>query len=129
MDGTKDAILRIVEAAMKAKELDVNLTDAGYGNTPYFFIYGKLEEALLLLAGEEETNFEDTTVYTALTTPMLQNERRAAMISYTRQNNFSKDREVEQPKPNLISEDEMRKMYGQCGGYMYQRESSGGEMT
>lgn len=120
----KDALLRVIDAALTAKELDEKMLAMGYGKTPYSEIYGKLEEALYIISGESDgMEFEGSMTQTVLTNPFLCLERRAAILEHVRISNEKmniKNNDPVQPCPDFIPRDEMRKMVRENGGYMVQ---------
>ena len=122
----KDALLRVIDAALTAKELDEKMRSMGYAKTPYFDIYGKLEEALYLISGEADVRqeFEGSVTQTVLTNPILCIERRAAILEHVRIAN-TKTKDSVQPCPDFISRDEMRQMVSENGGYMAQEVGPG----
>ena len=57
------ALVKIVEAGRIAKQVDDAMQDVGYGDTPYFHIYGKLSDAVYELLGENTETFEQSLSY------------------------------------------------------------------
>jgi len=117
MDGMKDALLRMVRVARKAKELDEALLKMGYDETPYNDIYGEIAEAIYHLVGEDTKAIEESVTYTAITAPYLCDERRAAMLHHAYIRNCCPDFQPKQPKPNTIEPEAFRKMVKKNGGY------------
>lgn len=94
----KDALLRVIDAALTAKALDEKMAAMGYGKTPYADIYGKLEEALFLISGEDLDRFEGSTAQMVLENKYLKMERRAEILDYARKANCGGQ---ERPEENV----------------------------
>lgn len=120
MREMKDALLRLIDAALTAKDLDEKMNMMGYGKTPYADIYGKIEEALFIISGEDQNQFEGSMTQTVLSNEFLCLERRATILEYTRRSNEkSGERHVRQPAPHTIEREEFDRMYTENGGYMH----------
>ena len=112
MAEIKDVLLRMVSAARRAKHLDDELVKIGYSETPYADIYADISDAIYKLIGEHCETFETSITHTMLTAPFMDDERRAASLAYTYNENNSI------PKPDTIEPNEMKDMHNKNGGYM-----------
>lgn len=113
MSNMKDALLRMVKAARRAKSMDDFFAEKGYSETPYGEIYGEIFDAIYDLLGENALTVHDSITHTMLTAPYLDDERRAACLNHVYEANNA------QPKPNTIEPDEMNRMVKENGGYKY----------
>ena len=118
MERMKDALLRMVRAARKAKELDEALLKNGYNDTPYSYIYGEIADAIYGIVGEKTEQIQDSVTYTVLNTPIMCDERRAALLYYAYMQNNCPNYQPKQPKPNTMEPEEFRKLAAENGGYM-----------
>lgn len=119
MEGMKDAFLRMVRAARKIDKLgDAYLkADVDNGNV-LMDAYGDIADAIYCIVGEHTEDFESSVTYTALTAPILTDERRALILLAEYNKHHPEQPVVDMPKPNLISPESMRKMMERNGGYM-----------
>lgn len=114
MQNVKDALLRMVKAAMKAKELREHYVKMGIDDDPPFQIYGDILDGIYSLVGEHTETFEESVTNIIMNAPALTENRRAKILYGEYVKNF----ECYQPAPNTISREEMRKIYAENGGYM-----------
>lgn len=114
----KDALLRVIDAALTAKKLDEKMVEMGYGKTPYADIYGKLEEALFIISGEDPDRFEGSTTQAVLSGDILCLERRAAILDYVRKAHNCPNFVPAQPRPNIMDPPENALLFRENGGYM-----------
>ena len=112
MDNIKDALLQMVKGARLANELDATFAAKGFDNTPYLKLYGYFFDAIYTLLGEDSETVQKSVTHTMLTAPFMEDERRAACLAHV----F--DVKFDQPRPNTISPESMRKMMESNGGYM-----------
>jgi len=62
----KRALTHLLKAGRDALHLEKTLTDLGYGNTPYFNLYGEIADAMYCILGEDTDTFEDSATYNAM---------------------------------------------------------------
>ena len=111
----KDALMRVIKAALRAKELNEKMLDMGYGKTPYADIYGELADALFIICGEHTNRIDESFTYMVLNNPLLCLERRAALLEHVRISNT-----VTAPKmsaPNTCEPEEFEQLVRKNGGY------------
>lgn len=58
-----EALENFVEAGKKAKHLDKNLRALGYGENPYWEIFGAIADGIYHLIGEKTEMFEDSVTH------------------------------------------------------------------
>ena len=120
MSGIKDALLRMIRAARRIKEVEEKYVDAGLNSDPLFESYGDILDAIYYLIGEDKKGldeFRQSATFTTMTAPILSNERRTEMLMAEYMKNHPE--EPEQPKPNTIDPKQMKELYRRNGGYMY----------
>ena len=110
MKEMKDALLRIIRAAMEAKRMDEALLKLGYRENPYFSIYGNLADAIYMLAAEKTDKFEDSVTFLVLNTQSISDERRAEILYAEMQKNKA---------PVITEHEEIRLMAMENGGYIF----------
>lgn len=112
MGSIKDALLRMVNTAMKAKKIGNFYEASGYDENPFSEIYGEIASAIYDLVGEEAEKWEKSSTYSVLTAPFIDNERRAASLAYVFEINHA------QPAPETMSPEQMKELHQKNGGYM-----------
>ena len=112
MGNMKDALMRIINVAIEAKNIDEELSKHGYPDSPYAKFFGELAEGLYILVGEHSETFEESSTYAVMTAPFMDSERRAACLTHLYEINN------QQPKPVIFDRQEMVVMHDKCGGYM-----------
>ena len=117
MNGIKDAISRIVAAAMRLRATMKNYVDNGVDDNPLFEIWGDILDSIYALLEEHTETFEESVTYTVMTAPCLNNERRTKMLwaEYVKRH---PEQPVVQPPPITISPEGMKEMMKRNGGYM-----------
>lgn len=113
MNGIKDALLRMVTAAMNTKRLQEAFVDAGLKDNMVFGVYSDIADAIYHLIGEETETFESSVTSIALETPLLNTNRRVEILMAEYRKNHP-----EQPSPYIMSSDGLRELYERNGGYM-----------
>ena len=113
MREVKESLLRMVRAAMKAKKMQENYLRIGIDYQPWFEIWGDVLDAIYYLIGEHTMTFDESVTCITMNAPILSEERRAEML-YAE---YEKNHPV-QPRPNPITNKELRDMYRNSGGYM-----------
>ena len=111
----KDALMRVIKAALRAKELDEKMLAMGYGKTPYADIYGELADALFVICGEHTDRIDESVTYTVLNNPLLCLERRAAILEHVRISNTVSAPKM--PAPNTCEPEEFEQLVRKNGGY------------
>ena len=76
----KEMLLKMVEAAVKAKELNDTMEDLGYPENPYWDMYTLIADAIYTMAGENTDTFDESNTYAALNDPDMTNEQRVSFI-------------------------------------------------
>lgn len=113
MDEIRDALLRMVQAAMATKRLQETYLKNGLNDNPLFQIYSDIADAICQLVGEHHETFEESTTHCALTVPALDDEHRVKVLMAEYKRNHP-----EQPGPYFIDPLKMRESVRQNGGYM-----------
>lgn len=122
MKNVKDALLRMVSAGRKMERLMEAYVDVGLNDTMLHEAYGEIGEAIYDLVGEHTDEFAESVTYTALTAPILSNERRTEILfaEYKKNNGL-----VCQPSPVITERKEMKELYKKNGGYMFDSPEGG----
>ena len=76
----KDVLIKLVEIAMKAKELNDGMETLGYQENPYWDIYTMAAEAIYDLLGEKTDTFDGSVTYKALNSPDLTTDQRVSLL-------------------------------------------------
>lgn len=113
MEEIRDALLRMVQAAMATKRLQETYLKNGLDDNPLFQIYGDVADAIYILIGEYTDTFEESTTHLALTVPALDDEHRVRVLMAEYKRNHP-----EQPRPCFIDTLKMRESVKQNGGYV-----------
>lgn len=61
----------LVAAGRKAKQMDDAMNAMGYGQNPYFDLYGDIADAIYYIVGEEHTRFDESVTYKMLNNKTL----------------------------------------------------------
>jgi len=112
MTEIRDALLRMVRAAMKAKKMQEHYLKIGIDDQPWFEIWGDILDGIYHLIGERTDPFEESATYMVMHAPILSDERRAKML-YAEYKKHS----PEQPRPNILQPGKFADMYKKSGGY------------
>lgn len=137
MNGIEKALSMMVKTWTKFHKAEEALKNAGIGYEDSFIgdMAGNIADAIYDLVGEHTEKFEDSATFTALTAPHLCEERRVALLMYAWRGNhpelaryYEKLDCSEQPKPNLMEAEEIRKMTEKNGGY-FRWETPEGDWT
>lgn len=113
MKEVRDALLRMVRAATKAKAMQEKYLEIGMDDQPWFDIWGEVLDAIYFLIGEHTQTFEESVTYIVMTAPILTDERRVKMLYAEYKKNFP-----DQPRPHTYEVEELADMYRRSGGYM-----------
>lgn len=76
----RQTMVNLVEATMKAKELHEAMDALGFPDTPYWYIYARLCDAIYDLIGEETETFDKSLTCNVLNDPELTNEDRVNIL-------------------------------------------------
>ena len=77
----KDVLTKLVEIAMKAKELNDSMEALGYQENPYWDMYTMSAEAIYIMIGENaDSSFEESVTYKALNAPDLTTDQRVSLL-------------------------------------------------
>ena len=104
----------MVRSAMTAKKLSDAYLMVGLNDNAMHEMYGDIMDAIYYLIGEHVDEFDKSVTYVAVNAPILSDNRRVELLY----SEFVKNHKAEQPKPNIIEQEEMRKMHRKNGGYM-----------
>lgn len=113
MEHIKDALLRMVQAAMKTKRLQETYLKNGLDDSIPFQIYSEIADGISKLIGEHTENYEDSATNRALTVPAFDDEHRVLLLMIEYKKNFP-----QQPAPQFMDRDAMRENVKKVGGYM-----------
>lgn len=113
MENVRDALLRMVQAAMKAKRLQETYLKNEMNDNAPFQIYSDIADGIAQLIGEHTENFEDSVTNRALTVPAFDDEHRVLLLMIEYKRNFP-----QQPAPQFMDRDAMRENVRKVGGYM-----------
>ena len=147
MENIRAALLRDVKAARELLKASNAMEACGYDNNPFFDNYATIADGIYYLIGEHTDTFEESVTYTALTAPILTDERRVELLLSVYRQNFGQPVEQKktagdfmnemkkvadsffdlaercitrtpaQPKPNTIEPKQMKNMTKENGGY------------
>lgn len=112
MGYLRDALLRLVRAWMNTNKMLDAYVKAGLDNNALFQVCGEIGEAICILIGEADADWEESKTYITLTAPYLTEERRVEMLMGVYEQN------VMQPAPRLFTREEMMENVKKNGGYM-----------
>jgi len=112
MENVKDALLRMVQAAMKTRQLQETYLKNKLDDHAVFQIYSDIADGICQLIGEHPENFEDSVTNRALTVPAFDDEHRVLLLMIEYKRNFT------QPAPQFMSREQMRENVRKVGGYM-----------
>ena len=126
MEMKRDALVRVVKAARlsikMAEAMDAFMIDKNVW-TLADEISAHLKDALFTILGEVEVNnFNDTMTMRLLTSDMSDEAVADYIIMMHNIRKHIGSDEVQQPKPQIMSKEEFRKMKDQNGGYCYTPE-------
>ena len=80
MDENK-ALVNLVKAARKARQIDDSMVQNGYTGSPYHEIYGLVADAIYILLGEESERSDDSVTYRTLNSGILTDMQAAAKLT------------------------------------------------
>lgn len=75
-------LMHMVRAAMLAGRMDEELRKLGYGDTPYWNIYGEMTDAIYELLEEQTETFEQSVTHAVLKAETLTDEQRVLVLQY-----------------------------------------------
>lgn len=110
---TRDALLRLIRAWTKANETLQAYVKVNLDDNALFQVCGHIGEAICILIGEADADWEESKTFITLTAPYLTEERRLEMLMGVYEQNH-----VQQPAPHLFSREEMKDCVKKNGGYM-----------
>lgn len=114
MNEMKDALLRLVRSWTKTNKALESFVNVGMDSNLLFQVCGEIEEAICILVGEADKDLEDTVTHTALTAPILTEDRRVYLLMAIREKNMNTD-----SKPRkFMTPEEMKNMVVKNGGYL-----------
>ena len=113
MKDIKGALSHMVTAGMKADELQKAYVKVGLNDNIVFTIWSEVVSGIYDMVGENTPTFEESATATVMTAPYLTVERRTEMLYAEYCKNHP-----DQPKPQIIEPDAMRRMMERNGGYM-----------
>lgn len=64
--NVRDALVKLVKIAVSTKKMDEAFINAGYADTPYFFIYGNAVDAIYDIIGEKTATIDESVTYDAI---------------------------------------------------------------
>ena len=82
-DSLREALGRLVLVARKAKKCDDAMFEIGYGDTPYFEIYGQTADAIYSIVGENTERFDESATYQAINHDGYTDEERLQLLCET----------------------------------------------
>ena len=77
----KDAFVRLIRAAEKAKHMDSEMSKTGYENNLYADIFGDIADAIYDMLGENTNTFENSLTYSILNTDAITIDGRASLLA------------------------------------------------
>lgn len=113
MDGIKDALLRMVRAGIKTKNMQEAYLKVGLEDNALFDIYGDILDGIYCILGEKRNTFDQSVTFTAMSAPYLTDERRTEILYAEYMKNHP-----DQPRPLTAERVDVREMYNRAGGYM-----------
>ena len=120
MSEMRDALLRLIRAWTRSNTLLEAYTKANLDSNMLFQTCGEIEEAICILVGEADEDLENSVTHTALTAPVLSEDRRVSMLI-----GKYEESHPAMPAPHLYSRDDMRKNVKKNGGYLYETPEGG----
>lgn len=115
MNEIRDALSRLVKAAMRAKAMQEHYLKIGIDDQPWFEIWGDILDGIYSLIGEHTDTFDHSATFITMNAPILSNERRTEMLL----SEYRKNHPV-QPAPHTFEVNKIADMYRKNGGYMYE---------
>lgn len=120
MDEFRDAMLRLIRSWTGADRMLKAYVNAGLDDNMLFQVCGQIGEAICILVGDADADWETSDVHAALISPYLSEERRLEIMMGIFEKNM-----VKQPAPHLFSREEMRNCVKRNGGYLYETPKGG----
>lgn len=127
MGEIRDALLRLIRAWTGTDRMLNAYVKAGLDDNMLFQAKGQIGEAICILIGEADADWETSKTYITLTAPYLTEERRLEMLMgvYEKNHYDCPDFEPKQPKPNVCTTAEIFKMFNENGGYLHETPEGG----
>lgn len=113
MGEIRDALLRLIRAWTGTKKMLDAYVKVGLDDNMIYQANGQIGEAICILVGEADADWETSRTCITLTAPYLTEERRLEMLMGVYEQNH-----VQQPAPHLFSREEMKDCVKKNGGYM-----------
>lgn len=123
MENTREILRRLVRAWRNLDQMMSAYVKANLDSNKLFQTMGQISEAICILIGEEEKDWEETATYKVLYAPILLEERRVEILMGVYRKNHPE--QVVQPKPQTFSREDMRKDFRQNGGYLRETPEGG----
>ena len=76
----EQALLRMLRAAERTKQMDDDLVKRGYSDSPYADIFGDIADAIYYLIGENTDRFEDSMTYIMLHTDAVTDHCKVSLL-------------------------------------------------
>jgi len=115
MNEIRDALSRLVKAAMRAKAMQEHYLKVGVDDQPWFEIWGDILDGIYALIGEHTETFEESVTSITMSAPIISQERRTKILFAEYKKNH-----MIQPKPHTYEVNQIADMYRQNGGYRYE---------
>ena len=112
MGEIRDALLRLIRAWTGTNRMLNAYVKAGLDDNLLFQAKGQIGEAICILIGEADADWETSKACITLTAPYLTEERRLEMLMGVYKENMEK-----QFAPHLFSREEMQECLKKNGGY------------
>ena len=126
MEISREALLLVIKATRTAMRMaeDMQRMVLGKGETTADQIAGYLEDALLIISGEQQRDgkmmdLDNSETERLLTSDLLDDDSVAGwffMMNSIREKHLATKEEL--PKPQTMSKEDMRDLYQKNGGYM-----------
>ena len=126
MEISREALLLVIKATRTAMRMaeDMQRMVLGKGETTADQIAGYLEDALLIISGEQQPDgkmmdLDNSETERLLTSDLLDDDSVAGwffMMNSIRKKHLAPKEEL--PKPQTMSKEDMRSLYQKNGGYM-----------
>ena len=120
MDDMRDALLRLVRAWIRTNKVLDAYINAELDSNLLFQTCGEIEETISILVGEREKDLNETVTHTALTAPVLSEDRRVEMLMAQ-----YKESHPDMPAPHFVTREQIRKSVNKNGGYLCETPEGG----
>lgn len=116
MSEIRDALLRMIRAWQQTNRMLDAFIAAGLESKSLTVARDQIGEAVSIIIGEKDADWEDSVTYTALSAPILSEERRLKMLMAKMEESYR------MPGPHFFDREKMAESVKKNGGYLFDHE-------